>query len=132
MDTAELQRRIEASPELKKLCAALNNSMCFHVDNSVQLDPFLVIAIIGIVINILIYCRDRTDEELKKDIRNIRALPARKLVRLRRQVNALWRNHYADGPGTMTQNPALAALYEIGEMADDEQLDAILALVKEA
>lgn len=132
MNAADLQKRIEASPELRKLCSELNTSVHFHADNSVQFDPFLVIAIIGIIVNVILHCRERPAHDIKTDIRNIRTLPPRQLLRLRRRINSLWRKQCEHLALPVGQNPVLAALYEIGEMADDAQLDALLELVDHA
>jgi len=133
MNVADLQKRIEASPELRKLCTDLNNAVHFHADNnSVQFDPFLVIAVIGIIVNVLLHCRERNANDIKTDIRNIRTLPPRQLLRLRRRVNTLWRKQCEELALPVEKNPVLTALYEIGEMADDAQLDAILELVRHA
>lgn len=131
MTDVDLQKRVEASPELRKLCAGLSDAVQFHADNSVQFDPFLVVAIIGIIVNIIIHCREKNAEDIKTDIRNIRTIPPRKLLRLRRRINTLWRKQCGDSTVAAAQNPVLAALYEISELATDEQLDALLALAKE-
>lgn len=128
MTNDDLQRRVEESPALRKLCAGLSDTVQFHADNSVQFDPLLVIAVLGIIVNILLHCKERKAEDIKEDIRNIRTIPPRKLMRLRRRINAFWRHQCGDSTITAAQNPVLAALYEISEMADDEQLDALLAL----
>lgn len=131
MTLEDLQRRVEASPELQKLCTRLSDTVQFHAANSVQFDPLLVISIISVIVNVIIYCRERNKEDIKTDIRNIRTIPPRKLMRLRRRMNALWRKQCGDSTVASNQNPVLAALYEISELATDEQLDALLELAKE-
>jgi hypothetical protein len=128
MTPEDLQKRVEASPPLQKLCTSLSDAVQFHADESVMFDPLLVIAVIGIIVNVLLHCRERDPEDIKNDIRNIRTLPPRKLLRLRRRMNVLWRKHCGDMNVVAANNPTLAALYEISEMADDEQLDALLDL----
>lgn len=130
MTNDDLQRRIESSPELQKLCARLTDAVHFHADASVQFDPLLVVSIISVIVNVLIACRDKSTAELKEDIRNIRTIPLRKLIRLRRQLNTLWQKQgISAGTANAPTNPILTALYEFGELADDEQLDALLSLV---
>jgi hypothetical protein len=128
MTPEEIQTRIETSPELQRLCTTLEDAVHFHADNSVRFDPFLIIAIISILVNVFIHCRERNADDVKNDIRNIRTLPPRKLLLLRRRINAFWRQYQAEHNITAVENPVLTALYEISEAADDDQLDALLAL----
>lgn len=129
MTQDELQKRIESSPELQKLCTRLSDAVHFHADASVQFDPLLVLSIISVIVNVLAACRDKSKAELKETIRSIRTVPLRKLIRLRRQLNTVWRKQdAAAGTADAPTNPILTALYELGELADDEQLDALLSL----
>jgi uncharacterized Zn finger protein len=131
MTNDEIKKRIDASPELQQLCDGLEAALYFHADNSVQFDPFLIIAIIGIMVNIFLHCREKNTEQLKADIRNIRSLPPGKLLRLRRQMNMFWGQYKAEHNVSSKTNPVLAAIYEVSELADDAQLDALLALAQQ-
>jgi hypothetical protein len=132
MDTHDIQARIEASPALRSLRDKLSEEVSFRADASVQFDPFLIISIISICVQLFIYCKNRKDEDIKQDVRDIRSIPPRRLIRLRRRANALWRDCCADQQYDPNQpNPILTALYEISETADDAALDELIAMARE-
>jgi len=127
----DLQERIEASPALNAAAGQLRDEIGFRADKSVQFDPFLVVMIISIIVQVVIHCREnRTDDELRNDIRDIRTLPHRRMLRLKRRLNFLWRKHAADRSGT-PGNPLLDAVYDLAEKADDAALDEIFRLARE-
>ena len=133
MNPHELADRIEQSPNLRKLRAKLIDELQFRMDASAQFDPMLVIMLISLVVQVIIHCREqRADCELVQDIRDIRTLPPRRLMRLRRRANALWRAH-SNAPKTTAAdgNPLLTALYELGENADEETIREIIQLAQE-
>ena len=128
----KLQERIEASPALRQLKDQLANELAFKVDTSVQFDPFLIITIISLCVQLFIYCHPEKPQELKQAIRDIRSLPPRRLLRLRRKANTLWRECCAEQQVSHNDtNPILTALYEIGETADDKALDELIVLAQE-
>jgi hypothetical protein len=133
MDANELAERVEQSSRLRKLRAKLMDEVQFRVDAPAQFDPMLIIMIISIIVQIVIHCREkRSTEEIVQDIRDIRALPPRRLIRLRRRLNTLWRNHedrFTLSSGDV--NPLLTAVYEIGENSDTETLEELVALADE-
>jgi hypothetical protein len=132
MDAHDIQKRVEASPALRNLKDKLSEELSFRSDASVQFDPFTIIMIISICVQLFIYCKNRRDEEIKQDVRDIRSLPPRRLIRLRRRANALWRNCCADQQYDSKQpNPILTALYEISETADDAALTELIAMARE-
>jgi hypothetical protein len=126
----ELAQRIQASPALRKLCDDLTVETQFHAEPSVQFDPLTVIAVISVIVQVLIYCREkRSDSEIIHDIKNIRTVPPRKLMRLRRRLNSLWRDCCAEQQyNARGANPVMAAVFELGEKADGEALRELLAL----
>lgn len=131
MSDHDLQERIEASSALKGAAGQLRDEIGFRADKSVQFDPFLVVMIISIIVQVVIHCREsRTDDELRNDIRDIRTLPARRLLRLKRRLNFLWRKHAADRSGE-PGNPLLDAVYEMADKADDDALNEIFRLARE-
>lgn len=131
MSDHDLQERIEASPALNAAAGQLRDEIGFRADKSVQFDPFLVVMIISIIVQVVIHCREnRTDDELRNDIRDIRTLPHRRMLRLKRRLNFLWRKHAADRSGT-PGNPLLDAVYDLAEKADDAALDEIFRLARE-
>jgi hypothetical protein len=133
MDANELAERVEQSSRLRKLRAKLMDEVQFRVDAPAQFDPMLIIMIISIIVQVVIHCREkRSTEEIVQDIRDIRALPPRRLIRLRRRLNTLWRNHedrFTLSSGDV--NPLLTAVYEIGENFDIETLEELVALADE-
>ena len=133
MTNGELQKRVESSPRLSALRDRLSNELVFRADKAVQFDPLTVLAIIAVVLQIIYYCRElRNPDEIKQDIKDIRSLPARKLMRLRRRANRLWGECCADNQhASHDSNPILTAIYEIGESTDDATLDELIELAKE-
>ena len=136
MNPHDLADRIEQSPNLRKLRAKLIDELQFRMDASAQFDPMLVIMLISLVVQVIIHCREqRADCELVQDIRDIRTLPPRRLMRLRRRANALWRVHSgcSNAPkiAAADGNPLLTALYELGENADEETIREIIQLAQE-
>lgn len=131
MSDHDLQNQIEASPALKSAANQLREEVTFRADKSVQFDPILIVMIISIIVQIVIHCRkNRHDDDLRNDIRDIRTLPHRKLLRLKRRLNVLWRKHGADRSAT-PGNPLLDAVYEMADKADDDALDEIFRLARE-
>lgn len=129
----ELQERIDASPALRQLRDQLANELAFKVDTSVQFDPFLILTIISICVQLFIYCHPEKPQDLKQAIRDIRSLPPRRLIRLRRKANTLWRECCAEQQvGHSDANPILTTLYELGETADDKALDELILLAQES
>jgi hypothetical protein len=132
MDAHDIQKRVDASPALRNLKDKLSEELSFRSDASVQFDPFLIITIISLCVQLFIYCKNRKDEDIKQDVRDIRSLPPRRLIRLRRRANAMWRDCCADQQYDSNQpNPILTALYEISETADDAAIDELIAMARE-
>ena len=133
MTQQELEARITASPKLRDLRDRLLGEVQFRADASVGLDPVSIVMIISIVVQVIIHCREnRNKEQLVQDIQDIRALPARRLIRLRRRLNTLWRNCCADGQTyTGDYNPMLTAVYEIGENSDIATIRELVDLAQE-
>lgn len=132
MTNEDLQRRIDASPALQDLRDKLSAELVFRSDPSVEFAPLLVISIISICVQLFIYCNPKKPEELKQSIRDIRSLPPRKLIRLRRRANALWRESCGNAHrNSKDPNPILTVLYEMGETADDATLDELIKIAQE-
>lgn len=132
MDVHDIQKRVEASPALRSLRDKLSDELSFRADASVQFDPFLIISVLSLCVQLFIYCKNRKDADIKQDIRDLRSIPPHRLIRLRRRANALWRDCCADQQYDSNQpNPILAALYEISETADDDAIDELIALSRE-
>lgn len=131
MDLNALADRVEQSARLRKLRAKFIDELQFRADVNAQFDPMLIIMLISIVVQIMIHCREtRTPAKLAKDIREIRALPARRLVRLRRRLNALAREHGIESSND-DSNPLLTAVYEVAENADIGTIKELVELTKD-
>jgi hypothetical protein len=84
-------------------------------------------------VQVIIHCRNsRDDDQIAQDIRDIRTLPPRQIIRLRRRLNRLWRDKCGGYSESSTAaNPIITSLYEIGERADDDMLKALFKLADE-
>ena len=129
MKLEELEAQVNASPALRQLRDRCMSEMSHRVDNSTQFGIILILSMISVAIQIATYCKNKNKAELLQDMRDIRTLPPRKLLRLKRQVNKLWRDEYPDKPITVRNpNPMLEVMYELGENAEDEALNELLTL----
>ncbi|WP_353208343.1 hypothetical protein [Sphingorhabdus sp.] len=129
MELEELESKVNASPALRELRDRCMTEMSFRMDNSAQFGIILILSLISVAIQVATYCKNKNKAELKQDIRNIRTLPPRKLMRLRRRANKLWREEFPNHPvNPRDPNPMLTVMYELGETADDAALDELLAL----
>lgn len=128
MTNDDLQERIANSPALRKLRDQLQAEIGFRTEKSFEFDPFLVISIISIIVQIVIHCREKKDAaDIRTEMRELRALPPLQAFRLRRRLNALWRRA-SKGKTVQSENPLIDAVYELSDSADDEALDEILWL----
>lgn len=129
MTDKDLQERVENSPVLSQLRNQLQSEVGFRMDKSIEFNPLLVISIISVCIQIIAYCREhRKPDEVRKQIRELRTLPLRQTLRLRRKLNALWRHTCADDTLFALNNPMLDAVYELSDSADDAAIDELLWL----
>jgi hypothetical protein len=128
MTPEDLQERIEDSPALAILRNRLQEEIGFRAAPGCEFSPFLVISVISIIVQVVIHCREqRSAEDLRLDMRDLRNLGPVKNYMLRRRLNALWRDHC---PPEMLQseNPLLEAVYDLSDSADDEIIDELLWL----
>jgi hypothetical protein len=129
MKLEELEAQVNASPALRSLRDRCMSEMSHRVDNSTQFGIILILSMISVAIQVATYCKNKNKAELLQDMRDIRTLPPRKLLRLKRQVNKLWRDEYPDTPITVRHpNPMLEVMYELGEHAEDAALNELLTL----
>lgn len=132
MTESQLADRIKASPALSALHDDIAKEVMFHADNNVQFDPITIIMIISIIVQVIIHCQNkRSDDQIAQDIRDIRTLPPRQLMRLRRRLNKLWKENCGAPSSPTAVNPFVTALYEIGEKADDTTIKELLQLAAE-
>ena len=131
MDAEAFQARINAAPALRRLQAKLQNTLQFHADGPAQLDPILVMMIISTLVQIIIYCsKKQSDADIIATVRDLRTVPPRKLIRVRRQLKKTWGEYRAQRPQSAAQkNPILPAIYELSEELDDSDIREFLALV---
>jgi len=132
MDTADLQKRIQNDAQLSALSDSLQRELRFRADASFHFDPFLMVAIISIIIQIIVHCREKNSvEDIRNNIRDARAVPPRKLMRLKRRLNKFWLEYCArTGMDPKSKNPFLVTVIELGENAPDSELDALLQLAE--
>lgn len=131
MNDQQVKKLIDTSPTLQGLSARLTEELA-AVDSSFSFDPLLIIAIIGIVINVLIHCRDdRTEEDIEFDMRRFRALPPRKLMRIRRRLNQLWINHYQVPTSARTPNTIVRAVYNVAANLNEKEIHAIIKAARQ-
>lgn len=130
MDADRLQARIEAAPALQRLHGKLQDALQFHAEGAAQLDPILIMMIISTLVQIIIYCRQtRNDADIAATIRELRTVPPRKLLRLRRQLRQTWHEYcqQRDMPAA-PRNPILPAIYELSEDLDEADIVEFLQL----
>lgn len=132
MSTEELNKRVESSPALRRAREALLSEASFRAGASARFDPFTIIALISLVIQILQYCRKRRHpDKLALDIRNVKTLSRFRTRRLRQKLDALWEEHCDGGYADCRDNPLLAAAYEVAENATDDEINELLKLAAE-
>jgi len=133
MDEATIQKRIQATPQLAPISDALQREVKFRADSAFKFDPFLMVAIISIVIQVIIHCRERNSvASIRNSIRDGRAIPPRKLILLKRRLNKFWVEYCAQtGTPAALKNPLLVAVLNLGETIADTELDALLNLAEE-
>ena len=130
MTTEELQRRVNESPALSALRDKLTDELVAQGDNSCQFDPITIIMIISIIVQVIIHCREKnTDEAIQQSMRELRTLPPRKLMRLRRRLNNVWRAHCAKtGIEYKADNPVVGAVYNLSATIDDAAATGLMEL----
>jgi hypothetical protein len=106
----------------------LQDEIAFRAPHGYEFSPLLVISVISIIVQIVIHCREqRKASEIRLDMRDLRNLGPLATMRLRRQLNLLWRDHCP--PDLLqSENPLLEAVYDLSDSADDEALDELLWL----
>lgn len=128
MTNDELQERIENSPALRKLQEQLQAEIGFRAATAIELNPLLVLAIISLIIQIISFCRsERSAAAIRDDMRELRSLPPFQSLRLRRKLNALWRDVSKDET-VQSENPLLEAVYQLSDSVDDTALDELIWL----
>lgn len=128
-DIAAIQSRLEDSPTLRQLHQQLSQEVGFCADPSATFDPILIISVISLAIQLIRWCREKQDDAtIRARMRDLRALPPRQMLRLRRKLNDLWRAQ--PGVTLLDRNPLLAAAFTLSDTASDEALDELLWLAE--
>ncbi len=129
-DLAKVQECVDLSPILTKLKLKLQKELEFHSDGSYQIGVLIIIGIISLVIQIVVACRkDKTARaEMAGYLRDLRSLPKRKTIRLRRQLLILWHENKSTvtSVDSSSENPLLMALYKVSDELDNEDADEII------
>jgi len=126
-DQETFASQLESDPQLLQLRDLLQEELHFFSEPNVQFDPLTILTLISIIIQVVIYCRERRNpEDIANDIKSIKTLPARKLIRLRRRVNMVWRDCCTGMTySRRAPNPIMTAILELGEKLDDDQINAV-------
>lgn len=125
MDAFETQ--YGSDPDLLAVKDKLTANIGAVADNKdSQFSIILVIAIIGLIIQIMTYCKNKntSDEKLRKYIKNARRLSLVKTWRLRRDIR---REAVKSGAFSLPRsNEAFNATMAAGEALTDSEIDALL------
>lgn len=132
MNIADLQKRVESSAELSELRDRIASSLAAKSDNRYAFDPFLILAVISIIVQVIQYCNtERNAEDIAHDIKNVGSLPPRKLMRFKRRSNVLWKQYCAEhGLDSSTPNPIPAAVYALGDTTQTCAIHELINLAK--
>jgi hypothetical protein len=86
--------------------------------------------IISIIVQVIIHCKEQnTDDAIQQSMRELRTLPPRKLMRLRRRLNNVWREHCAKtGVEYQRDNPVVGAVYTLSDTIDDAAATGLMEL----
>lgn len=125
MNTAELealQQKIAASPEMSAFAEDLNAALRRNAPEAeTTFSPFLIVAVISVILQVIYLCRQKTDEaEILNIGRLNKKIDGRRTLMLRRRLNNLWSKYCAENnlPRTKT-NPLIAAVSDVGENLSD-------------
>lgn len=130
MTTEELQRRVNESPALSALRNRLTDELVSQGNNLYQFDPITVIMIISIIVQVIVHCKEKNSEDsIRQSMRELRTLSPRKLMRLRRRLNNVWRNYCAStGVEYSRNNPVVGAVYTLSDTIDDAAATDLMEL----
>lgn len=124
MDNNELVKAVEQSPALLDLKNRLEAELEKNIGDTFSFDPFLIIAIISLIIQVVIFCKNRKDDDnevLLNNMRRLNKLPPGKTLMLRRRLNKLWQEKYAGARRPGWKNPLVTAVYAVSaDMSQDE------------
>lgn len=135
IDMDKLERTINSSDTLSAVVNDIESSINKELgDNNIGIDPFLILMLISVIIQVVKLCRERnkqTDESVTQALLSLKNLPLRRTIVLRRRVNELWvdycRKH---GISAISPNPLLAGLNSVSTKMTLEAAKEFVALSK--
>lgn len=123
----EFEKTFGADPSLLSVKNKLTESVGEAAENkTAHFTILLVIAIIGLIIQIMTYCRSRgtDDEKLKEYLRNPNDLSLFQTWRLRRDIR---REAVKSGAfSKLKADNAVKATFDIGEKLSDDEIAALI------
>jgi uncharacterized membrane protein len=126
---AELKTRIESSAALRRARETLLSEVSFRAGPSARFDPFTIIAIISIIVQLIAVCQKRRNpQQLIADIRNARALPLLRTRRLRKKLDELWAEHCDGSIADCEDNILYTSVLDLAENADNAEIQEIMTL----
>ncbi len=130
MTAADLQKRVEESPALSQLRDQLTDELSKQFGGEAAFNPLLVIAVISIVVQVIIHCREQNSEaDVLAALQQGTKLPPRRRMRLKRRLNQLWRDEcLRTGREHTTANPLLIAVYAVADKLDDKAAQELMQL----
>ena len=129
MTDKELQNRIESSVALRRARETLLSEVSFRAGASARFDPFTIIMIISIIVQLIAICQKRRNpDKIINDIRNARALPKFRARQLQRKLNQLWEQQCDGGLEDCSDNPILAATVDMAEGLSDDEINELMTL----
>lgn len=136
MNTAELeslQQKVTASPELSEFADDIQSALSRHVNEpNVTFGPFLIIAIISVILQVIHLCRQKTEEtEIVNLSRLNKKIDGRRTLMLRRRLNNLWAQYCDEHNLPRTKsNPLIAAVSDVGEHLNDATANQLFQLAR--
>jgi hypothetical protein len=128
----DLIQRIESSEALRRARENLLSEVSFRADKSARFDPFTILMIISIIVQVIAICQKRRHPDgIISDIRNAKTLNKLKTRRLRRKLDTLWEECCGHSSEECESNALFDAVIEQSENATDEEINEIMRLAAE-
>lgn len=132
MSDNDLIQRIESSEALRRARENLLSEISFRADKSARFDPFTILMIISIIVQVIAICQKRRHPDgIIADIRNAKTLNKLKTRRLRRKLDTLWEECCGNSAEECESNALFDAVIEQSENATDEEINEIMRLAAE-
>lgn len=135
IDMDKLERVINSSDALSAVVNDIEGAINKELgDNNVGIDPFLILMLISVIIQVVKLCRERnkqTDDSVIHALMSLNNLPLRRTIVLRRRINTLWVEHCRKhNISTTAPNPLLAALRGVSTKMPLDAAKEFVALSK--